>query len=93
MQYIYEKQTIGEYGKMLAVTPNHLNKCVKTATNKSAQELLIEMMLMEAKALLKQTDLSVNEIAWKLRKEDPSDFTKFFKSKAGLTPTEYRKLD
>lgn len=90
---IYEKNRIADYASMLNVSVNHLNKCVKTATSKSAQELLIEMMLMEAKALLKQTDLSVNEIAWKLRKEDPSDFTKFFKSKVGLTPTEYRKRD
>lgn len=89
---IYEKNRIADYASMLNVSVNHLNKCVKTATDRSAQELLIEMMLMEAKALLRQTNLSVNEIAWKLRKEDPSDFTKFFKAKAGVTPTEYRKL-
>jgi len=88
---IYEKNRIADYASMLNVSVNHLNKCIKTATSKSAQELLIEMMLMEAKALLKQTDLTVNEIAWKLRKEDPSDFAKFFKAKAGLTPTEYRR--
>lgn len=90
---IYEKNRIADYASMLNVSVNHLNKCVKTATNKSARELLIEMLLMEAKALLKQTDLSVNEIAWKLRKEDPSDFAKFFRLKAGITPTEYRKQE
>lgn len=90
---IYEKNRIADYASMLNVSVNHLNKSVKTATDKSAQELLSEMMLIEAKTLLKQTTLSINEIAWKLRKEDSSDFTKFFKAKAGVTPTEYRKQD
>ena len=78
---------------MLAVSPNHLNKCVKAATGKSAQELLSEMVLLEARVLLRQTSLTVNEIAWKIGKEDPSDFIRFFKSKTGQTPTEYRKAE
>jgi AraC family transcriptional activator of pobA len=93
MQFVYEKQSVTEYADMLAITPNHLNKCVKTVTSKSAQELLYDMMLMEAKALLKQTSLSINEIAFKIGKEDPSDFARFFKSKAGVTPSEYRQMD
>jgi AraC-like DNA-binding protein len=92
-RYIYEKRSVSEYASMLAVSPNHLNKCVKAATGKSAQELLSEMILLEAKVLLKQTSLTVNEIAWKIGKEDTSDFIRFFKSKTNLTPTEYRKLD
>ena len=92
-RYIYEKSTVAEYAAMLAVSPNHLNKCVKAATGKSAQELLSEMVLLEARVLLRQTTLTVNEIAWKIGKEDPSDFIRFFKSKTGQTPTEYRKTE
>ena len=93
IRHIYEKNRISEYAGMLSISVNHLNKCVKTATNKSAQILLSEMILMEAKALLKQTHLTINEIAWKIGKEDTSVFIRFFKSKTGLTPTEYRKSD
>jgi AraC family transcriptional regulator, transcriptional activator of pobA len=92
-RYIYEKHSVAEYAAMLAISPNHLNKCVKAATGKSAQDLLSEMVLLEAKVLLKQTSLTVNEIAWKTGKEDASDFIRFFKSKTGFTPTEYRKKD
>ena len=91
-RFIYEKNTVAEYAAMLAVSPNHLNKCVKSATGKSAQDLLSEMVLLEAKVLLRQTTLTVNEIAWKIGKEDPSDFIRFFKSKTGQTPTEYRRM-
>jgi AraC-like DNA-binding protein len=92
-KHVYEKNRISDYAGMLSVSVNHLNKCVKTASGKSAQDLLGEMMLMEAKALLKQTNLSVNEIAWQLRKEDSSDFSKFFKAKTGYTPTQFRKQE
>lgn len=93
IRHIYEKNRISEYADMLSISVNHLNKCVKTATNKSAQELLFEMLMLEAKALLKQTHLTINEIAWKIGKEDTSDFIRLFKSKTGYTPSEYRKLD
>jgi AraC-like DNA-binding protein len=91
-QHIYEKQSVSEYADMLAVTPDYLNKCVKATTGKPALELLLDMVLMEAKALLRQTSLSISEIAFKIGKEDPSDFTRFFKTKTGYTPSQYRQL-
>jgi AraC family transcriptional activator of pobA len=89
--HIHERKSVTEYAALLSVSPNHLNKSVKAITGKSAQELLGEMILLDAKVLLRQTSLSISEIAWKIGKEDPSDFIRFFKSKTGNTPTEYRK--
>lgn len=90
-RHIYEKQKVTEYADMLAVSPNHLNKCVKTATGKSAQDLLNDMIVLEAKVLLKQTDMQISEIAYKLSQQNHSDFSRFFKSKTGITPKEYRQ--
>lgn len=91
-QFIYEKQKVADYADMLAVSPNHLNKCVKNVTGKSAHDLLSEMILLEAKVLLKQTSLSVSEVAFQVGRNEVSDFVRFFKSKAGLSPGEYRKM-
>jgi AraC family transcriptional regulator, transcriptional activator of pobA len=91
-QYIYEKQKVTEYADMMAVSPNHLNKCVKSITGKSAHDLLSEMILLEAKVLLKQTNLSVSEIAFQVGRNEVSDFVRFFKSKTGQSPGEYRKM-
>lgn len=90
-EFIYTKKTVTEYADYLSVTPNHLLKCVKNTTGKTAHELLDEMRILEAKVLLKQTNKSITEIAEAIGKEDPSDFSRFFKSKAGQTPKEYRK--
>lgn len=90
-QYIYEKHSVSDYADLLAVSPNHLHKCVKTVTGKSAHDLLDEMRVLEAKVLLKQTNLSIADIAFKIGKLDPSDFSRFFKSETGKTPKEYRQ--
>lgn len=91
-QYIYEKQKTTEYAEMMAISPNHLNKCVKMTLGKSAHDLLNEMLLLEAKVLLKQTNLTVTEIAYKIGKNEISDFARFFKSQTGMKPSEYRMM-
>ena len=90
-EFIYEKSKVFEYAEHLSVTPNHLNKFVKLTTGKSANELLSEMKVIEAKVLLKQTNLAIGEIAYKIGKMNQSDFSRFFKSKTSLTPKQYRK--
>lgn len=89
-QYIYEKQKTTDYAEMMAISPNHLNKCVKMTLGKSAHDLLKEMLLLEAKFLLKQSDLNISEIAYKIGRNEISDFGRFFKAQTGMTPSEYR---
>jgi AraC family transcriptional activator of pobA len=89
-QYIYQKQKVAEYADHLNVSPNHLNKCVKSVTKKSSQDLLNEMMILEAKSLLKYSNLQIAEIAIKLGNQTPSNFARFFKSKTGMMPKEYK---
>jgi AraC-like DNA-binding protein len=90
-QHIYEMQTVAAYAGHLAVSPNHLNKCVKAITGKSAQSLLDDMLVLEAKTLLKQTDLTISDISYKLGKSDQSSFSRFFRNQTGSTPKEYKR--
>ncbi len=90
---IYQNQSITEYANLLNVSPNYLNKCIKNSLNKTAQELLNEMLILEAKSLLKYSKLQVSEIAVKLCDQTPSNFARFFKSQTGITPKEYLELD
>ncbi|MFX0557820.1 helix-turn-helix domain-containing protein [Maribacter sp. CXY002] len=88
-EHIYDHQQIADYADMLNVTPNYLNKCVKTATDKTAQELLKEMLILEAKTLIKHSNLNVSEIAVKLCNQTPSNFARFFRKQTGMTPKQY----
>ncbi len=75
---------------VLKISPNHLNKCIKEITGQSAKELLMQMRILHAKVLLKQTDLQVQEIAFQLGGFESSDFIRFFKKRTLVTPNEYR---
>ena len=83
-------QKVTDYAGMLYVTPNHLNRVVKEVTGRTASDHIAEMIQQEAKVLLRYTDLSVAEIAYKLQFSEPSSFNRSFKKGAGLTPLEYR---
>lgn len=89
-QHFITKRNVSDYAKMIAITPNHLSKLVKEQTGKTASSFIEEMLLMEAKALLRHTELSVSEIAYQLDFTDPSHFNKFFKKGTEATPLQYR---
>jgi AraC family transcriptional regulator, transcriptional activator of pobA len=89
-QHFITKRKVEDYATLLAVTPNHLNKHIKEQTGKTASSFIDNMLVMEAKALLRYTELSISEIAYQLDFTDPSHFNKFFKKEVELTPMVYR---
>lgn len=80
----------GAYAELLNVTPNHLNALVKEHVGKQAGEIIRERVLLEAKRLLINRELTVAEIAYKLNFNDNSYFTRFFKKYGGITPEAFR---
>ncbi len=81
----------GQYAEMLNVTPNHLNALCKEHLGIQAGELIRDRIVLEAKRLLINLDLTVSEIAYKLNFNDNSYFTKFFRKETGMTPEDFRK--
>lgn len=81
----------GQYAEMLNVTPNHLNALCKEHVGMQAGELIRNRIVLEAKRLLINLDLTVSEIAYKLNFNDNSYFTKFFRKETGMTPEDFRK--
>jgi AraC-like DNA-binding protein len=57
----------------------------------SAGELIRNRVLLEAKRMLTNPQLSISEISLKLNFSDNSYFTKFFKKLEDITPEEFRK--
>ncbi|MEO7043861.1 MAG: helix-turn-helix domain-containing protein [Ferruginibacter sp.] len=84
------KRKVSDYAKMLAVSSNHLNRIVKQSTAQTASNTIKEMLAPEAKALLRYTDNSITEIAYKLDFSDPASFNRFFKTTTMQTPLTYR---
>lgn len=90
--HIKTRHQVSYYASMLSITPNHLNKSIKSVTGKSATKWIDETILLEAKYLLYQTNLTINEIAMQVGHYDQSYFSRIFKKHEGITPIEYRKM-
>ena len=66
---------------------------MKKETGKTAQEYLHYYLIEEAKNNLLNTNDPINEIAFNLGFEYPQYFSKLFKSKTGMTPLAFRKMN
>lgn len=80
---------VATLAEKLALSPKYLSDLLKAETGKTAQEHIQLFIVNEAKNLLKKPDLNVSEVAYRLGFEYNSHFTKFFKSKTGMSPTAF----
>ncbi len=83
-------RNVGFYAEKLCLTPKYLSKLVKTASGQSAPEWIDSYVILEAKNLLKHSNISIKEIVYNLNFPNQSVFYKFFKMRTGMTPSEYR---
>jgi AraC-like DNA-binding protein len=81
---------VQEYANMQRLHPNYFNTVIKNKTGKSVNTWISEKTIAEAKALLANSDMSVKEIAYKLKFSEPGHFNKYFKKHIGITPALYR---
>lgn len=82
--------SVSEYAEILQVTANYLNKTVKNHTHRTAIDWIEIARLNLAKNYLKDRNMPIAEIAEKTGLVDQSYFSRFFKKKTGLTPSQYR---
>ena len=75
----------------LHVSPNYLSGLLKVLTGKSTQQHIHDKLIEKAKEKLAISEYSIGEIAFQLGFEYPQSFSKFFKSKTKLTPSEFRR--
>ena len=88
MQNYTTQRNVAWYAKKLGITPAHLSTIVKQTTDKTCVEIITSMVIMDAKAQLKSTDLSIHDIAYSLNFTNMSFFGKYFKRHVGMGPLE-----
>lgn len=79
-----------QFADYLNVHVNHLNRAVKETLNKTTTQVISERILQEAKNLLRNSTLSVAEIAHVLGFTETTHFNNFFRKYTDNTPTNYR---
>lgn len=82
--------TVKYCAERMNLSPNYFSDLLKSETGKSTQEHIHYHLLDKAKTSLASSSLSINEIAYELGFEYPQNFSKLFKRKVGLSPTDFR---
>ncbi|MCF0160246.1 MAG: helix-turn-helix domain-containing protein [Bacteroidaceae bacterium] len=85
-----EKHVVKEYADMLNVSTKSLTNYVTECTDYSPLEMINNRIIIEAKRLLRYSDMMIKEIAYYLGFNDPSYFVKFFRRLVKCSPAEYR---
>ena len=86
-----EQRRISYYASQLSITPKYLGTIVMQATGRPASAWVNEYVMAEARTLLRNTSLSVQEIAYALNFPNQSFFGKYFKAHAGVSPSAFRR--
>lgn len=82
--------SLTEYASMLNISSVYLSECVKKATSKSAQSVLIDYKILFMKTALTHSEKSISQIAEEMAYNELTNFTKFFKKHTGITPKQFK---
>jgi AraC-like DNA-binding protein len=80
---------VTECGKALNMSGSYLSDLLKLETGRSAKDHIHSHLIEKAKTRLLNTGVSVSEVAYSLGFEYPQHFSKLFKSKTGMSPSQY----
>jgi AraC family transcriptional regulator, transcriptional activator of pobA len=90
VEHFLTERTVDYYARQMNITPKYLSEVLLEEIGKPAKTLIDETVYLEAKTLLRQTTMSVQEIANWLNFPETSNFIKAFKKRENLTPAAYR---
>lgn len=79
------------YADELSLTPRHLTTVIRQASGRSVSQWIEERVVLEAQILLRNSTMTIKEIAYGLGFDDQSLFSKYFSRVAGISPVLYRR--
>ncbi len=83
--------TVAYFADQCCYSPKYFGELVKTETGRTAKDFINDRLLRTAMQLLSDDTLSIAQVSHQLGFEYPQHFVRFFKTKTGKTPSEYRK--
>ncbi len=81
---------VGQLARALQVSPEHLSRVFKAQTGKGLHHSIHAAKMERAKAMLRQSALSVGEISSRLGYQTPQHFSRIFRQVFGGSPREFR---
>ena len=79
------------YADKLCITPKYLTIVTRQISGSSAANWITRSVILNAKALLSSTQLTIQQVSNKLNFPNPSFFGQYFLRHTGMTPKEFRR--
>ena len=93
LKYCKQERSLSFYADRLYITTKYLSVAVKNVSGKTAGQWLDDYIILEAKSLIKTTDMTIQQISDELNFPSQSFFGKFFKREVGMSPKQYRDTE
>ncbi len=88
--YHNKERSLQFYADKMFLTPKYISGIIKSYSGKAALEWINEYVVLEAKMMLRYTEMTVQEVAYALNFPTQSAFGKYFKQQVGVSPKKYR---
>lgn len=91
-EHCTRQREVSFYADKLCISSRYLSTVVQNVTGTTAKSIIDRHVILEIKAMLKSTTLSIQEISNHLHFPDSSFFGRYFKKHTGMSPLKYRDL-
>lgn len=85
------ERSVAFYAEKLCLTPKYLTVMIKSLCGQTVQQLLFRAIVRRSIFLMKNTNKTIQQIAYELSFPNASSFGTFFKKNTGLSPKHYRE--
>lgn len=90
-EHFCENITLDTIASSAFLSSSYASRLFKKEMNISIMDYVLQLRMNEARKLLKDSDLQIDEISDKIGYTDSSYFTKVFRKSEGVTPSQYRQ--
>lgn len=85
-----KNRSVAFYADKMCITPKYLSSLSKALTGITASAWIDRSVILEARAMLKNSNFTIQEVSEMLNFPNQSFFGKYFKHHVGMSPKEYR---
>jgi AraC-like DNA-binding protein len=82
---------VPDIAEQIGVSPSKLSEIFKTYTSMTPYQYYIHIKIHKAESLLERDNMTVKEAAFSLGFEDQYYFSRLFKNKTGVAPSDWKK--
>jgi len=95
-KYLMEKNIAGDINipgiaAQIGISTSRLNEVFKQFSSMTPYQYFIQLKIHKAEEILSEENISVKEAAWRMGFEDQYYFSRLFKHKTGIAPSDWKK--